>query len=187
MQRLDVTAVAREGAQLAGRAPLLALARLLDVIHPPAPAAGCDWQVQGLWRERPGSEPEVRLHLRGHTEAVLTCQRCLGPSTHGLTVDRRFRFVATEEEAERLDELAGDDEDVLALPLRLNLLELLEEELILALPLVALHEHCPEVPQALRASEAPGGAGVAEADEGERRDHPFAVLAQLKGKTPPKP
>lgn len=174
-QRLDVLAWARQGERLAGRTPLRALPRLRDVVLPSAAEEVCEWQAQGLWRERAGAEPEVRLRLHGQACAALTCQRCLTPSNHTLQVQRQFRFVATEEEAERLDEAAGDDEDVLALNGRLNLLELLEDELILALPLVALHDTCPQLPEALQAPphhEPPA-------------QHPFAVLAQLKGKTPP--
>ena len=183
---------------------MVALGRLRDLIHPPEAGLGCNWQLQGLWRERPGAQPEVRVLLQAQAEVVLTCQRCLAPSTHSLTLERRFRFVATEEEAERLDEQAGDDEDVLALSARVNMAELLEDELIMALPLVALHEVCPEVPEMLKALSrggvAPEGAddqGTGregregrEVQEGEdaapRADHPFAALAQLKGKVPPK-
>lgn len=195
VQRLDVTTFARQGAQWQGNTPLQALGRLRDLIHPPAAGLGCEWQLEGLWRERPGAQPEVRVLLQAQAEVVLTCQRCLAPSTHSLTLERRFRFVATEEEAERLDEQAGDEEDVLALSARVNMVELLEDELIMALPLVALHEVCPEVPEVLKALSRGKSTRERGDDEGTdpdgegkalRTDHPFAALAQLKGKVPPK-
>ena len=85
-----------------------------------------------------------------------------------LRVQRRFRFVRSEEEALRLDEESEDD--VLVLPARLDLLEFLEDELILALPIVPRHDACPSpLPlAALTSQEAPA-------------PNPFAALAALRG------
>ena len=58
----------------------------------------------------------------------------------------------------------------------LDLVELIEDELILALPLVPRHEHCPVT---LPASAADEGAEDAAA---EPAPSPFAALARLKGK-----
>jgi uncharacterized protein len=77
-----------------------------------------------------------------------------------LGVDRRFRFVADEAEAERLD--ADSEDDVLAIEPALDLQALVEDELILALPLVPRHEHCT-----LPADAAADGDAA----------HPFAGLA----------
>ena len=90
-----------------------------------------------------------------------------------LQVDRVIRFVEGEETAERLDE--EGEEDVLALSRSVDLLELVEDELILALPIVPRHETCPE--PLVVSKEA--SAHIKEEGPGER-DHPFAVLAQLK-------
>ena len=68
-----------------------------------------------------------------------------------------------------LDEHSEDD--VLALSPAFDMAGLVEDELLLALPLVPKHEHCP-VPLL-----APGSG-----DEGGiETPHPFAVLAGLKG------
>jgi uncharacterized protein len=89
-------------------------------------------------------------------------------------VARTLRFVPTEEEAARLDE-AEEEEDVLALPRALNLHELIEDELILALPLVPRHEQCPEpLPWEPEMPTAPAEV------PGEEVAHPFAALARLK-------
>jgi uncharacterized protein len=50
-----------------------------------------------------------------------------------------------------------------------------EDELLLALPIVPMHERCP-MPLPMAADEAP-------ATEETDRPHPFAALAALKGKT----
>ena len=63
---------------------------------------------------------------------------------------------------------AESEDDVLAISRSLDVPELLEDELLLALPLVPRHEVCPEplpVPE-----EAPE----------EKAPHPFAALAALK-------
>jgi uncharacterized protein len=84
-------------------------------------------------------------------------------------VQRRFRFVRNEDEAARLDEESEDD--VLALPARLDLQALLEDELILALPIVPRHALCPE-PLPLPAAEP--------LDEEAPAPNPFAALAALR-------
>ena len=73
-------------------------------------------------------------------------------------------------EAAQLDEHSEDD--VLALPQRLDLHELLEDELILALPIVPRHGVCP---QALPLAAVP---------EAEAAPNPFAALAALRGRMP---
>ena len=115
-----------------------------------------------------GGEAEVWLHLTATTTVVLQCQRCLQGLDELLQVDRHFRFVRGEAEAARLDE--ESDDDVLELPPRLDLHELVEDELILALPLVPRHPRCP-VPLPL-----PADTDVAE----EPAPNPFAALAALR-------
>lgn len=92
-----------------------------------------------------------------------------------LQAERSFLFVRDEATAAQLDEELEDD--VLVLPRQLDLLELVEDELILALPLVPRHETCP---QPLPMSAADAGWPAEEAEP-----HPFAALAALK--KPPRP
>ncbi len=140
---------------------------------PPAPDAMAAWSAQGTLRPVAGAASEVWLRLQASVAVMLQCQRCLRPMAAQIAIDRRMRFVANESEAARLDE--ESDDDVLVLPPRLDLHELLEDELILALPIVPRHdEPCPE-PLPL----APG-AGAAD----DEAPHPFAALAALRGRTP---
>lgn len=179
---LDLPALARAGATLQGSQPLAALPRLADSVlaAADADASPVAWTAQALQRPVTGGEPELWLHLQARAAVRLECQRCLQPMRETLEVDRRFRFVRGEDEAARLDE--ESDDDVLALPPRLNLPDLLEDELILALPLVPRHETCPQpLPGAGEPSAAPAPAA-------EERPHPFAALAALKrGGGPGKP
>ena len=120
------------------------------------------------------AQPSVWLHLQAQLTLPLTCQRCLGPVATPLVVDRWFRFVADETTAAAEDE--DSEEDVLALEPRPSLLELIEDELLMELPLVPMHEVCPESPAAL------AGAADVPADEAPEsmRPNPFAGLARLK-------
>jgi uncharacterized protein len=167
---IEVMAFCRDGSPLQGHWPLAALERLATSLQgPPEPAAQVQWRAQGHLRPVTGGEPEVWLHLQATAEVSLLCQRCLQTMPEALRVDRRFRFVRREDEAERLDEELEDD--VLVLPLRLDLVDLLEDELILALPLVPRHPGaCPHpLPRAATPEAAADAA-----------PHPFAALAALR-------
>ena len=167
---LNVRAFCNDGQTLGGDWPLAALARLgAGLFGAPAPSAVVQWTAQGSLRAAAAGEPEVWLHLKAGTSAPLQCQRCLQQVQQDLAVDRRFRFVRTEEEAERLDEHSEDD--VLVLSPRLDLQELLEDELILALPIVPRHEGpCP----------APLPMPLDDLEDEAPAPNPFAALAALR-------
>ena len=168
-RRLDLPYLADTAAVLDGQWPLAELQRL-TADAAPAGDAQVRWSVTGERRAVAGGSADPWLHLRARATVRLTCQRCLQPVDEPLVVARSFRFVADEAEAERLDE-AAEEEDVLALPPRgrLDLLPLVEDELILSLPLVPRHDVCPQplpVP--------------AEVPESAPAEHPFAALAVLR-------
>jgi uncharacterized protein len=171
-EKLDLAAFAHEGAHLEGEWPAASLARLAESGAPEAPASGwraVQWRLQGESRQPKGSAEQAWLHVTADAQVELTCQRCLQPVGARVDVDRWIRFVGTEAEAAALD--ADSDDDVLALPRHLDARELIEDELLLALPLVPRHESCPEpLPQAEEADEP-----VAQ-----ERPNPFAALAALK-------
>ncbi|HKX95630.1 MAG TPA: DUF177 domain-containing protein [Methylibium sp.] len=176
-QRLDVAAFAEAGAELSGAWPLAALERLAAGVSADAPPTAGDevsWSARGLCRRRPGAAPEWRLELSARAVLRLECQRCLQPVETVVEFDRPLRFVAGEEEASALD--ADSDEDVLVLSRSLDLRELVEDELLLALPLVPRHVACP-------APLAPA-AEPASAEAAPARPNPFAALATLKKSGP---
>jgi uncharacterized protein len=176
-RRLDVAAFAQAGAVLGGEAALPAWPRLADggVAAGDAGVPPVRWSAQGLWRQPAGRPAEIRLRLQAEAEIWLTCQRCLEPARHRLQVDRVLRFVAGEDEAARLDE--EGEEDVLALPRVLDLLELIEDELILELPIVPRHDRCPVDLAGAAAAEPLAEPPPAPAP------HPFAALAAWKPPT----
>ncbi|MDE2082621.1 MAG: DUF177 domain-containing protein [Burkholderiales bacterium] len=180
---LHLRAWAAADGRLQGEWPLASMPRLLASLAAGAPPASARWSAEGGLRPVAGGAPEPWLLLQAQAEVSLQCQRCLNPMPQRIEVSRRFRFVPSEQQAEREDEL--DEDDVLALPPRLDLMALLEDELILALPLVPRHEGaCPQpLPgAALAAAEPaepadPGGPAVAP--------HPFAGLAVLAARRKP--
>lgn len=169
---IDLGALCRHGQTQHGSTPLSAMPRLVSSLFAiPAAADVVNWSASGSLLPVAGSEAQVWLALQARACVQLQCQRCLQPMLQTLALERRLRFVRDEDEAARLDE--DSEDDVLALPPRLDLPALLEDELILALPLVPRHEHCPEplpLPDQLPA-----------ADE-ETTPHPFAALAALRGR-----
>lgn len=171
-EKLDVAALAQDAASLSGEWPAASLERLADAAAPEAPASGwpaLQWSLAGEVRQPKGGKAQTWLHLTASGEVALTCQRCLKPVHEAIDIDRWIRFVETEAEAAELD--VDSDDDVLALPRHLDARELIEDELLLALPLVPRHEVCPEpLPLADDADDA----------EVEERPNPFAKLAALK-------
>jgi len=180
-QRLDVSALADRGDGLAGQRPLVECTRLLEPGEPlPPPEALLHWKALAEHRPVRGGAPELWLHLALHTTVQRTCQRCLQPVALSLALERDFLFAPTEAQAEAWD-AERDDADVLVLTKSLNLLELAEDEVLLALPLVPRHDACPQPLVAPAEQAAPSADPSADpSPEEPKRDHPFAILAQLK-------
>lgn len=172
--KLDVEAFAREGGELQGEWPAAALARLAESGAPEAPAQGwpeVHWSARGEQRPVRAGEPETWLHLEADAEVALTCQRCLQPVRLPVSSERSFRFVRDEARAAELD--MDSEDEVLALTRSLDLRELVEDELLLELPVVPRHEVCP---QPLRVPED----DVSQEEVEPERPNPFAALAALK-------
>jgi len=168
---LDIKAFAQAAKAIGGRDLLSKYARLLAETHGLGAENPLTWWAQGeLRRDLAGSE-QVWLHLTVATGLALTCQRCLGLVDVPVAVDQYFRFVDSEQAAQAQDD--ASDEDVLALSQDFNLANLIEDEVLLALPLIARHETCPVEVKLAVADPA------FEAVSAQKRQ-PFAVLAALR-------
>jgi uncharacterized protein len=147
------------------------------------------WTARGEWREKTGSAAELYLHLTIEATPWVECQRCLTPYRQPLDVAATYLIVASEEEADAVP-LDDDEIDPIVGSRQFDLYDLIEEELLLSLPLVPKHAVCPSVHEALVTGEA--GDIVIERppeDEPPRRDasdNPFAALQALKRDVPPK-
>jgi uncharacterized protein len=111
-----------------------------------------------------------------HGAAVLTCQRCMQPVS--VELDDSFQVLIVEEE--RGDE-PGGYEQVVAKASRLDLRWLAEEQVLLALPLVPMHENADCVEHVASAADESDSDDVVE-DEEEVRQQPFRNLRDLMRK-----
>jgi uncharacterized protein len=170
-QRLDVKAFAQAGAKLAGHDSLLKYERLALEAKGLHPDLLVDWQAEGELRAALGGMSQVWLHLKVRASFPMECQRCLTPVDIPLEVDRAFRFVADEATAEALDD--ESEEDLLAMSREFDLRELIEDELLMALPVVPKHDECPTaVPLASSDDDFEEASAV--------KPNPFAALAGLR-------
>lgn len=170
-QRLDVRSFARAAASLSETLPLSAFPRLAaEAVNPDGDTA-VRWTVQGELRTDANGAEQVWLHLTAETSLPLTCQRCMSRMEQPVAVDRWFRFARDEAAAAALDEEV--DEDVLAMDAPLDLLALVEDELLMALPVVRRHETCPVD---VKLSAVDEGFDAAS----DAKPHPFAALASLR-------
>ena len=172
-------AFAQEGVPLAETTLLSNMERLAQEGSALEPDSAVNWQATAELRPGTGAADDVWLHLVASTAVPLTCQRCMTTVVTPLEVDQWYRFVATEDIAMAEDD--ESEEDLLVMEPQFDLLNLLEDELLMALPLVPMHDACP-VPLVLQAGE---DELAGDADEGaakEGKPNPFAVLSQLKKK-----
>ncbi|MBN9408581.1 MAG: DUF177 domain-containing protein [Burkholderiales bacterium] len=170
---LDVRAFAQAEGRLSGSTAVSALPRLAGDLPPEAAASAApvEWSAQGEARPVQGAAEQIWLSLQASARLPMVCQRCLQPVDVGVEVDRVFRFVADERTAEAEDDEA--EEDLLVLDRAFDLMGLLEDELLMALPLVPSHEVCPA-----------GGAQALSVAAGdpvfEEKPNPFAALQGLR-------
>ena len=173
-RHLDVKAFAQAQALLQGQSELAQWPRLADEqLQGAATTVPVQWRLHGRLKPVAGGPDEVWLELSAEVGLTMSCQRCLGPVLETVRAEREFRFVADEATAQALDD--ETEEDILVLERDLDALALVEDELILSLPLVPRHPTCPEPLPLL--DPAP------EAAPQEARPHPFAALAALKNRS----
>jgi uncharacterized protein len=160
---IDSLEFAREARSLEGRVAVAELKRLADVVVEPVGELRCS--LRGMQRQdgKAGLELEVSGTLR------LRCERCLQAMDFPLEVVARLLPIAAGEpwpDEEDEDWAAGPDEewDAIEASREQSVPELVEDEVLLALPIVPRHEAC-EPPVAM---------------EDEHEPSPFAVLAKLK-------
>ena len=170
--RLDINAFAHAASAIAGHDLLSKYERLMQETQGLGSDRTLNWAARGEVRNSPAGAPQVWLHLTVDVSLPLTCQRCLAPVDIALAVQRSFRFVDSEEAAEAQDEEA--EEDVLVLSREFSLSDLIEDEVLMALPAVPRHEACPVE---VKLATADPGFDAATAE----KRNPFAVLSKLQG------
>ena len=119
-----------------------------------------------------------RVHILGYVKAELKleCQRCLEPVSCSIASEVDVVVVEGYDEAKLLPD---EQEPLLAGDKRIRLAEIIEEELLLALPQVPMHQEneCKAAYENFDGSEEQKGVEL-----GETKPNPFAVLKDLKSK-----
>lgn len=125
-----------------------------------------------------GIDPQDLVVIQGNvaTDLELVCQRCGGGlKTH---VSTEFTYTPVHAAAQESEEPIPDAYDEIELNEfgEISLVQLVEDELMLALPIVAMHEpsEC-----SLKEDDMTFGELAPEATE-EKKSNPFDVLKQLK-------
>lgn len=117
-------------------------------------------------------QPQIWLHLTVAACLPQVCQRCLTPVDVMVQIDREFRFVDSEAIAEQQDD--ESEEDLLVSSREFDLAGLIEDEILMDLPLVPRHDRCPVAVKLAAEDE--------QFDQAAQKPNPFSVLSQLKDK-----
>jgi uncharacterized protein len=149
---VDVDRLALRGGRLEGRFAIPRFDRLRDMVAEP------DGEIAFALRFYQDSEGRSRIAGTIEGRVVLVCQRCLQRIEQGLAAEMDLVALADERDLSRVP---AEAEPLLTGGEPVRLTELIEDEAILALPIVAVHEQC--------AAPDPGLSGGGDAN-------PFAVL-----------
>ncbi len=157
---VDPARLAREESCLTGALALDQLPRLADVLFDHT--GSVSYRVEGYTT----GNGQPALHIGLAADLALRCQRCLERLPLHLDVERDLVLVANANEVDPGDD---EDDDIDAIPrvAALDLLELIEEEIVLSLPMAPRH---------------PDDGCTAQTVAGEvgKSDSPFSALAGLK-------
>jgi uncharacterized protein len=174
LRRLDVQAFARDQQSLEGEVPLSDFERLVEDAVAVLESQTVHWSVKGEVRKDTSTgDQSVWLVIKAESYVALKCQRCLEPVVTPLEFENSFRFVATEDQAALEDEEA--EEDVLSWEPKPDILALIEDELLMALPMVPMHDDCP-----VQVKSQAGEEDLEQEAAESEKPNPFATLAALK-------
>jgi uncharacterized protein len=139
--------------------------RLAEVVLNPQEPVSVDLVFRRLERM-----PVLEGRISGRLS--VECQRCLGPMDIEINETLRLCFIESSSLETSVPE--GFDPYDFIQDEAIALADLIEDELLLAIPDVPMHEDC-EMPGAYRAVEV-------QENETEQKPNPFAQLAVLKNK-----
>ena len=161
---IDPIRLADEGVRLQGELAGGDMARLRVLTAPDSRPAVVTVDLQ-FERSVPGVR---RMHGRIHTTVEMVCQRCLNKMVMQIVALPKLTLLQPGETAH------AEDEDALPLEATVTLSELVEDELLLAMPMIPVHAEsdCTAVAK-------PGAAPLPIAGH---KENPFAVLHGLKNK-----
>jgi uncharacterized protein len=162
---VDVELLAAEGASIERRYRLAGLPRLSELLAAP------DGEASARFTFARVADGVVGCELAVEAVATLQCQRCLEPFGQALSSSARLAFVASDEDVALAPE---GYEAVPGVEDRVDLRVLVEDELLLSLPIVAMHGG------GTRCAETARHAATDTHDQPEAKTHqPFAQLQDL--------
>ncbi|MFO7580953.1 YceD family protein [Guyparkeria sp.] len=166
---LDVRAACRQELVESGEAPLAGLSRCREI----TPEGGM-FAYEVRFFEGQGVHP-LQADIRVSAPLQLECSRCMEPMVKSVAVASRVTFVFSDEQAEHVE--TETEPVVLGREGRIRLVDLLEDEILMAVPLMPVHEDaCSD----LAAGQAYESGQIDESASEEREENPFAALAALK-------
>lgn len=154
-----------------GAVPLAKLSRLRSAVYC-MPEAGANAQLQLEFAE--DAQRRVRVSGRATAHVMLQCQRCMSPFEH--VVDAAVAGVIVADEASAAN-VPTADEPIMADGDMLDVYALAEDELLLALPMVA---RCNRSDCQTRYNVDDNVAKSAAPAHGQGKDNPFSVLENIK-------
>lgn len=159
---IDTVEFARKGMKIHDTIALSQFPRLSDMLS--SKEGVIDYVLEGKVSQE--GESHLQLHIKGDLQLI--CQRCLGPLSYPLDAVADFILVSDESRIPA-EETEADTEDYLVASKQMQVTELLEDELLLALPYAPKHseEQCAEK------------TGLKVDTE---KQSPFAVLKGLKSR-----
>jgi uncharacterized protein len=105
------------------------------------PSGQITWAIQG-GQTRQGY-PSMTLSVSGTVQLV--CQRCLAPFGYDLDSSTMLVLGKSDEEADEIEEVLDDESiDVIVGSQSCDIMQLLEDEALLAMPQAPKHEVCPD-------------------------------------------
>lgn len=157
---IDSVEFAEKSLQIHGRIALLDLERLSDTLF--SRDGELVYSLKG--RINPQGKPQLDLQVSGKLQLV--CQRCLGAMPFDLDAEAHLVLVPNEE-AVPVDADEQDDVDYIVGNQHQSVASLIEDEVLLSLPLAPVHESDDCAAPINRAQE--------------QKESPFKVLQGLKG------
>ncbi len=149
------------------------LPRLANEASTVAAGDGFEWEIETYFEDLPGSEPHQIMNLGLKGCIHLVCQRCLQDCAIDLAEKRRFVLVTTDEEADEYP-IEDEEQEPLVVNQHFNLLETIEDEVLLSLPLIPKHPDGFCEPHS-------STFGVESDEEAlNERDNPFNILKNMK-------
>ena len=157
----------------AGFLSIVDMPRVSEEASANLPGDGFEWSVQTHFEESPGSAPQQILELGLKGRLHLICQRCLQDCAIDLQENRRFILMNTEAEADAYP-IEDEEQEPLVVNSHFNLLETIEDEVLLSLPLIPKHPDGFCEPHATT-------FGDGQVDELENeKENPFNILKNMK-------